>query len=164
MDDNLMACVNTMGRDIISPNKIFIPHTYRMVIEENKNKNELNVFADSLINLLLVRDNGQCMKYTFVRSIHDLDNTKYLGKNVTITMQELPERTPTMVLMCAEPSSLMTKRYSEIMDTSIHLELIQRMMTFSPDMVVRSGGDASAATRIASSSLDRARADLRGTG
>ena len=69
-----------------------------------------------------------------------------------------------MVLMCAEPSSLMTKRYSEIMDTSIHLELIQRMMTFSPDMVVRSGGDASAATRIASSSLDRARADLRGTG
>ena len=53
------------------------------------------------------------MKYTFVRSIHDLDNTKYLGKNVTITMQELPERTPTMVLMCAEPSSLMTKGYSD---------------------------------------------------
>ena len=78
MDDNLMACVNTMGLDIISPNKIFVPHTYRMVVEENKNKNELNIFADSLINLVLVRDNGQCMKYTFIRSIHDLDNTKYL--------------------------------------------------------------------------------------
>ena len=37
-------------------------------------------------------------------------------------------------------------------------------MTFSLDMEVRSGGDASAATRTASSSLDRARADLRGTG
>jgi hypothetical protein len=32
MDDNLMACVNTMGLNIISPDKIFIPHTYRMVI------------------------------------------------------------------------------------------------------------------------------------
>ena len=40
----------------------------------------------------------------------------------------------------------------------------QRMMTFSPDMGVRSGGDASAATRIASSSLDLAQADLHGTG
>ena len=90
MDDNLMICVDTMGLDIISPNKIFILHTYRMVIEENKNDNELNVFADSLINLLLVRDNGHCLKYTFVRSIPDLDSTKYLGKNVTITMQELP--------------------------------------------------------------------------
>ena len=38
------------------------------------------------------------------------------------------------------------------------------MMTFSPDMGARSGGDASAATRIASSSLDLAQADLRGTG
>jgi len=38
------------------------------------------------------------------------------------------------------------------------------MMTFSPDMGVQSGGDVSAATRTASSSLDRARADLRGTG
>ena len=38
------------------------------------------------------------------------------------------------------------------------------MMTFSPDMGVRSGGDASAATRIASSSLDLAQADLHGTG
>ena len=96
MDDNLMACVNTKGLDIISPNKVFIPHTYRMVIEENKSKNELNVFADSLINLVLVRDNGQCMKYSFYRSIHDLDNTKFFGKNVTITMQELPESTPTI--------------------------------------------------------------------
>ena len=117
-----MACVNTKGLDIISPNKIFIPHTYRMVIEENKNKNknELNVSADGLINLELVRDNGQCTKYSFYRSIHDLDNTKFLGKNITITMQELPESTPTMILMCAEPSSLMTERlrYREIMDTS----------------------------------------------
>ena len=40
----------------------------------------------------------------------------------------------------------------------------RRMMTFSPDMGVRSGGDASAATRIASSSLDLAQADLHGTG
>jgi len=124
MDDNLMACVNTKGLDIISHNTIFIPHTYRMVIDENGNKNELNIFADSLINLVLVRDNGQCVKYSFFRSIHDLDNTKFLGKNVTITMQELPESTPTMVLMCAEPSSLMTKRYREIMDTSFQLELI----------------------------------------
>ena len=130
-----MACVNTMGLDIISPNKIFVPHTYRMVVEENKNKNELNIFADSLINLVLVRDNGQCMKYTFIRSIHDLDNTKYLGKNVTITMQELPESTPTMILMCAEPSSLMTKRYREIMDTSFHLELI----TEDDDLLSRYG-------------------------
>ena len=135
MDDNLMACVNTMGLNIISPNKIFIPHTYRMVIEENKNENELNIFADSLINLLLVRDNGQCMKYTFVRCIPDLENTRYLGKNVTITMQELPERTHTMILMCAEPSSLMTKRYSTIMDTSIHLELI----TEDDDLLSRYG-------------------------
>ena len=135
MDDNLMACVNTMGLNIISPNKIFIPHTYRMVIEENKNDNELNIFADSLINLLLVRDNGHCMKYTFVRSIPDLEGTKYLGKNVTITMQELPERTPTMILMCAEPSSSMTKRYSTIMDTSIHLELI----TEDDDLLSRYG-------------------------
>ena len=67
MDDNLMLCVDTMGLDIISPNKIFIPHTYRMVIEENKNDNELNVFADILINLLLVRDNGHCLKYNYVR-------------------------------------------------------------------------------------------------
>ena len=73
-----------------------------MMIEENKNDNELNIFADSLINLLLVRDNGQCMKYTFVRSIPDLEGTKYLGKNVTITLQELPESTPAMILMCAE--------------------------------------------------------------
>ena len=124
MDDNLMACVHAMGLDIISPNKIFIPHTYRMMIEENKNDNWLNIFADSLINLLLVRDNGQCLKYTFVRSIPDLESTKYLGKNVTITLQELPESTPAMILMCAEPSSLMTKRYSAIMDASIHLELI----------------------------------------
>ena len=135
MDDNLMACVNAMGLDIISPNKIFIPHTYWMMIEENKNDNELNTFADSLINLLLVRDNGQCMKYSFVRSIPDLDSTKYLGKNVTITMQELPESTPTMILMCAEPSSLMTKRYSTIMDTSIHLELI----TEDDDLLSRYG-------------------------
>ena len=135
MDDNLMACVNTMGPNIISPDKIFIPHTYRMVVEENKNGNELNIFADSRINLVLVRDNGQCMKYTFIRSIHDLDSTKYLGKNVTITMQELPERTPTMILMCAEPSSLMTKRYSEIMDTSFHLELI----TEDDDLLSRYG-------------------------
>ena len=75
------------------------------------------------------------MKYTFIRSIHDLDNTKYLGKNVTITMQELPESTPTMVLMCAEPSSLMTKRYREIMDTSFHLELI----TEDDDLLSRYG-------------------------
>ena len=137
MDDNLMACVNTKGLDIISPNKIFIPHTYQMVIEENKNKNELNVFADSLINLELVRDNGQCTKYSFYRSIHDLDNTKFLGKNITITMQELPESTPTMILMCAEPSSLMTKRlrYREIMDTSFHLELI----TEDDDLLSRYG-------------------------
>ena len=49
----------------------------------------------------------------------------------------------------------------------IHLFIwnwLQRMMTFSPDMGVRSGGDASAATRIASSSLDLAQADLHGTG
>ena len=39
----------------------------------------------------------------------------------------------------------------------------RRMMTFSPDMGVRSGGDASTATRIASS-LDLAQADLHGTG
>ena len=135
MDDKLMACVNTMGLNIISPDKIFIPHTYRMVIEENKNKNELNIFADSLTNLVLVRDNGHCMKYTFTRSIHDLDNTKYLGKNVTITMQELPESTPTMILMCAEPSSLMTKRYREIMDTSFHLEMI----TEDDDLLSRYG-------------------------
>ena len=135
MDDNLMACVNTKGLDIISYNKIFIPHTYRTVIEDNKNENELNIFADSLINLVLVRDNGQCMKYTFFRSIHDLDDTKFLGKNVTITMQELPESTPTMVLMCAEPSSLMTKRYREIMDTSFHLELI----TEDDDLLSRYG-------------------------
>ena len=135
MDDNLMACVNTMGLDIISPNKIFIPHTYWMMIEENKNDNELNIFADSLMNLLLVRDNGQCMKYTFVRSIPDLESTKYLGKNVTITMQELPESTPIMILMCAEPSSLMTKRYSTIMDISIHLELI----TEDDDLLSRYG-------------------------
>ena len=135
MDNNLMACVNTMGLDIISPNKIFIPHTYRIMIEENKNDNELNIFADSLINLLLVRDNGQCMKYTFVRSIPDLESTKYLGKNVTITLQELPESTPAMILMCAEPSSLMTKRYSTIMDTSVHLELI----TEDDDLLSRYG-------------------------
>ena len=121
MDDNLMACVNTKGLDIISHNKMIIPHTYQMMVTENKNKNELNVFADRLINLVLVRDDGQSIKYTFVRSIHDLDNTKFLGKEVTITMQELPESTPTMVLMCAGPSSLMTKRYREIMDTSFHL-------------------------------------------
>ena len=135
MDDNLMACVNTMGLNIISPNKIFIPHTYRMVVDENENKNELNIFADSLINLVLVRDSVQCMKYTFIRSIHDLNNMKYLGKNVTITMQELPESTPTMILMCAEPSSLMTKRYREIMDTSFHLELI----TEDDDLLSRYG-------------------------
>ena len=105
-----------------------------MVVEENKNKNELNKLTDSLINLILVRDNGQRMKYTFIRSIHDL-NTKYLGKNVTITMQELPESTPTMILMCAEPSSLMTKRYREIMDTSFHLELI----TEDDDLLSRYG-------------------------
>ena len=29
-----------------------------MMVEENKNKNELNIFADSLINLVLVRDNA----------------------------------------------------------------------------------------------------------
>ena len=135
MDDNLMACVHAMGLDIISPNRIFIPHTYRMMIEENKNDNWLNIFADSLINLLLVRDNGQCLKYTFVRSIPDLESTKYLGKNVTITLQELPESTPAMILMCAEPSSLMTKRYSAIMDTSIHLELI----TEDDDLLSRYG-------------------------
>ena len=72
---------------------------------------------------------------TFIRSIHDLDNTKYLGKNVTITMQELPESTPTMILMRAEPSSLMTKRYREIMDTSFHLELI----TEDDDLLSRYG-------------------------
>ena len=85
MDDNLVACVNTMGLDIISPNQIFIPHTYPMVIEEN--------------------------------------------------MQELPEGTPTMVLMCLEPSSLMTKRYREIMDTPFHLELI----TEDDDLLSRYG-------------------------
>ena len=127
--------INSMGLDIISPNQIFVPHTYRMVVEENKNKNELNIFADSFINLVLVRDNGQCMKYSFTRSIHDLDNTKYFGKNVTITMQELPESTPTMALMCAEPSSLITKRYREIMDTSCHLELI----TEDDDLLSRYG-------------------------
>ena len=135
MDENLMACVNTKGLDIISHNKIFIPHTYQMMVSENKNKNELNVFADSLINLVLVRDSGQSMKYTFVRSVHDLGNTKFLGKDVTITMQELPESTPTMVLMCAEPSSLMTKRYRDIMDTSFHLELI----TEDDDLLSRYG-------------------------
>ena len=67
-----------------------------MVIEENKNKNknELNVFADSLINLELVRDNGQCTKYSFYRSIHDLDNTKFLGKNITITCKNCPKVRP----------------------------------------------------------------------
>ena len=63
MDDNVMACVNTMGLDIISHNNIFIPHAYQMMVTENKNSNEMNVFADSLINLVLVRDNGQKMKY-----------------------------------------------------------------------------------------------------
>ena len=124
MDDNLMACVNTMGLNITSHNNIFIPHTYQMVVTENKNDNELNVFADSLINLVLVRDNGQTMKYTFMRSIPDVDNTKFSGKDNAITMQELPEMVPTMVLMCAEPSSLMSQRYRDIMDTSLHLELI----------------------------------------
>ena len=94
MDDNLMACVNTMGLDIISPNKIFIPHTYRMLIEENKNDNELNIFADSLINLLLVRDNGQCMKYTFVRSIPDLESTKYLGRTSLLHCKSCPKVHP----------------------------------------------------------------------
>ena len=159
--DNLVACVNTMGLNIIHHNKIFIPHTYQMMVAENKNKNELDIFADSLINLVLVCDIGQSMKYTFVRSIPDRDNTRFLGKDVTITMQELPESTPTMVL-CAEPSSLMTKRYREIMDASFHLELITEDDD-SPDMGVRSGGDVSAATRTASSSLDLAREDLRGT-
>ena len=124
MDDNLMACVNTMGLNITSHNNIFIPHTYQMVVTENKNDNELNVFADSLINLVLVRDNGQTMKYTFMRSIPDVDNTKFSGKDIAITMRELPEMVPTMVLMCAEPSSLMSQRYRDIMDTSFHLELI----------------------------------------
>ena len=40
-----------------------------------------------------------------------------------------------MVLMCAEPSSLMTKGYSMIMDTSIHLELI----TEDDDLLSRYG-------------------------
>ena len=124
VDDNLMACVNTMGLDIISHNNIFIPHTYQMVVAENKNENELNVFADSLIDLVLVRDNGQTMKHTFARSIPDIDSAKFLGKDVTITMQELPEMTRTMALMCAEPLSLMTKRYRDIMDTSFHRELV----------------------------------------
>ena len=164
MDDNLMACVNTKGLDIISYNKIFIPHTYRTVIEDTKNENELNIFADSLINLILVRDSGQCMKCTFFRSIHDLNDTKFLGKNVTITMQELPESTPTMVLMCAEPSSLMTKRYREIIDTSFHLELI----TEDDDLLSRYG---TAKWRRCHRSIedcvffaDLARGDLRGTG
>ena len=86
-DDNLMACVNTMGLCIIPSDKIFIPHTYQMVVTENKNNNELNVFADSLLSLVLVHDNGQCLKYTLLRSVHDLGNTKFLGKDVTITMQ-----------------------------------------------------------------------------
>ena len=94
MDDNLMICVDTMGLDIISPNKIFIPHTYRMVIEENKNENELNVFADSLINLLLVRDNGHCLKYTFVRSIPDLNGTKYLGRTLLLQCKSCPQVHP----------------------------------------------------------------------
>ena len=50
-------------------------------------------------------------------------------------MQELPESTPTMILMRAEPSSLMTKRYREIMDTSFHLELI----TEDDDLLSRYG-------------------------
>ena len=52
-------------------------------------------------------------------------------------MQELPESTPTMILMCAEPSSLMTERlrYREIMDTSFHLELI----TEDDDLLSRYG-------------------------
>ena len=132
--DNLMACVNTMGLNIIHHNKIFIPHTYQVMVTENKNKNELDIFTDSLIKLVLVCDNGQSMKYTFVRSIPDRDNTRFLGKDVTITMQELPESTPTMVL-CAEPSSLMTKRYREIMDASFHLELI----TEDDDLLSRYG-------------------------
>ena len=32
MDDNLMACVNTKGLNTISHNKIFIPHTYQMMV------------------------------------------------------------------------------------------------------------------------------------
>ena len=135
MDDNVMACVNTMGLDIISHNNIFIPHAYQMMMTENKNTNEMNVFADSLINLVLVRDNGQQLKYTFVRSIPDLEKSRFLGKDITITMQELPGTVPTMVLMCAEPASLMTKRYRDIMDTSFHLELI----TEDDDLLSRYG-------------------------
>ena len=37
MDDNVMACVNTMGPDIIPQDRIFIPHTYQMVMTDNKN-------------------------------------------------------------------------------------------------------------------------------
>ena len=50
-------------------------------------------------------------------------------------MQELPEMVPTMVLMCAEPSSLMTKRYRDIMDTSFYLEWI----TEDDDLLSRYG-------------------------
>ena len=64
------------------------------------------------------------MKCVFMRSIHDLNSSRFMGKDITITFHELHETTPTMLLMCAEPLSLMAKRHSSVMDTSFHVELI----------------------------------------
>ena len=95
MDDNVMACLNTMGLDIISHNNIFIPHAYQMMMmTENKNTNEMNVFADSLINLVLVRDNGQQLKYTFVRSIPDLEKADSWERTSLLRCKSCPEWYP----------------------------------------------------------------------
>ena len=165
MDDNLMACVNTHGSGHhFTEQDIYSPH----ISDDDRREQEWqwveHICGQS--DQFIIGSWQWAMHEVYVRQnlfpISRVQNT--WGRTSLLQCKSCPKVHP-LWYWCVLNLQVWWQR--DTVQLWIHLFIwnwSRRMMTFSPDMGVRSGGDASAATRIASSSLDLAQADLHGTG
>ena len=100
--NHVTLCAGCRGMEIVSQEHVFVIHRVsaetRLMTED---------YPQAQLTLLL--KNGKEMVYRFNRSIEDQNMSVFGGLDINVTLAELPDEVPALVLLCSEERNWFTQ-------------------------------------------------------